>query len=261
MTIAKSLLLFIPAMLIATPALAQNADPPEEDEVIVIDPWTTVPHVPDIQFALDQLNKCRGRAEPPCLPPERTYVVHSATCVSIAPPSGPPAAACRVDMTMTDTVPALKVTRFRDQCARFAYESPPGSSGWRVARNWELPCEVPSMLKRDPHPRPGRKDLEEAAVGAFQCYDGETSDCFNYSESATVKSWRCRPQPPREEGKPRFVCRINGVVRFTSIPPRPFRNLCVRIARYTDPGESPPFWGIDYKEGDPDCEADWAKRR
>lgn len=256
MTPAKFLLIAI-AALFATPALAQNAEPPEED-VIHLARMNPVPDVRAIEFALDHLDKCPASARP-CPPPARTYLVHAAKCVSIAPPAGPPAAACRVDMTLTDVSPERPVRRFRDICWTFVFDR---TTGWRFADDRDVPCQAPSILRRDPHPRPSRADLEAEAMSAFTCRDLDgITDCFSQPQSVRLTASKCRANAPGAKREPRFVCLLSGTVKFTMTGFHPFRDLCVRLKRYSVLGESPPFWGIDYEEGYPPCETDWKARR
>jgi hypothetical protein len=235
MTFAKPLLALF-ALLFAAPALAQ------------------LPTVAQIQRAVDGIDACRAAGRTGCPGFERTYRIHSARCMPIAPVGGLPAVACRADMSITDTVPDLTTRRLRDQCARFVLRD----GVWTNNTHWDDPCEMPSQLTRDPNAMPARDELESALVGAFQCHDGEDSDCFVYVQTVTLEQATCTPISPDKKGDIRVACRVSGLIGYTGgRSRRPFSDLCIRVHRYTDPGETPAVWGWSYvpEEAGKPCEA------
>jgi hypothetical protein len=147
-----------------------------------------------------------------------------------------------------------RVSRSRDDCWRFVRRE----AGWRVLNDKPEGCEMPSTLHRDPNALPARAELEDALVSAFQCHDGEASDCFIYVEKVTLDSAFCTRIRRSKEGERRVACRVSGEVGYTSQRrPSNFSNLCMRFVRYTDPGVTPASWGQHYDpdEEDKPCEA------
>ena len=239
------------ALLAAAPAMAQDVGR-DEDIVPTRSPRPVMlPRLADIQAAFDVLDKCRGRTELPCLPPERTYRIHTASCMRIAERTVR-AVACRIDMTMIDTRPRRHATRLRDHCARFKF----GADGWSIFNDWDRPCEMPSVLTTDPEARPSRAQMQEALLSNYQCDPGDDGmvDCFVQPDRSWITASRCTAIAPSEEGWPRIACRITGRVRFSNRITHGFSNLCIRFQRYTQFGESPAVWGTDYVPATVPCE-------
>lgn len=214
------------------------------------------PTVAEAQVAFDILNACKPAQMADCKLPIRAYRTHGLKCIPAAPVEGLPSVACRVDMTITDINEDRKteVRRVRDECMPFVRRD----AGWRVDTESRRPCGIPSMLRSDPAAIPNRAELERALVGAFQCYDGEDSHCARYAEDTRVSDARCTPIKPDKEGLRRIACRVTGTVGYMNRSDRhEFNNLCVRLRRYTDPGESPALWGWSWEaaEAEKPCEA------
>ena len=239
--------LLLPLLLAAVPALAQQAGPPA-DQSEMVGGWPALsPQLPQVQAAFDALGSN------PAFP--RTYLIHAAKCMPIASVEGHRAVACRLDFTMTDTVPELRVTRYRDDCTRFTLQG----ADWRILQDRDsVPCEMPSVLKRDPAPLPDRAALEEELVANFQCHDGPAEDCFIYVEKVTLDSAVCTAIGVDSEGKLRIACRTSGTVGYTSHRrPQSFTDYCIRVSRFSVRGETPASWVLSWEDGDDEkpCEA------
>jgi len=204
-----------------------------------------LPDVAQLQAALNALETCRGLTGPDCPPPFRIYRVHRARCVGIAPEQQSVTVACRVDLSLDYPQPEQN-TRHRDECLRFVRRGDAGrAEGWAVANIRDRPCEMQSMLNRDPHPEPDRGELERALVAMHSCYDFDgITDCFVQPTGARVRSVNCEGLSPGEEGRARAMCRLSARIAYSSgVRPQYLTDICVEIERSTPADESPALWG------------------
>lgn len=204
-----------------------------------------LPNPAQVQAALNALELCRGLTGSDCPPPLRLYRVHGTRCVPIAPEQQRPTVACRVDLSL-DYPDREQNTRHRDSCIRFARRSEAGgATEWVSLQIRDRPCEIGSMMTRDPHPEPDRAQLERSLVDMHTCHDFDgLTDCFVQPTSAHVQSANCEPIAPGEEGRPRALCRLSARIDWGRLR-RPQRVIdsCVELQRFSQPDESPPYWG------------------
>ena len=216
------------------------------------------PRLPDtaaLEEAFNALETCSGQSE--CGPPQRKYVVHESRCLAIPPLDGRPSVACRVDETLVYPDPSQTI-RYHDFCVRLARRS--GSvegPAWTVVQiRDDRPCEVPTILKRDPNPLPKRDQIEHALVAYNTCYDLDgATDCFDQPKAAPIEAFRCKPISPGPKGEVRTACRITGqVTAFRGQSVARLRNACVRLQRTTPVDQSPAHWVVDYVPEEVRCE-------
>jgi hypothetical protein len=216
---------------------------------------TGLPTLVQVQAALNALETCRGLTTPDCPPPYRVYRIHRVQCMPIPPEGGREAAACRVDLSLDYPDPDRN-TRHRDDCSRYARRDNGGSGpDWEVLQIRDRPCEVPSILPRDPHPAPDRPQLERALVSMHTCHDLDgMTHCYVQPTGASVEAARCRPIAPGAEGRARAACRVTASVAFGRFGRQRLDDICVRLDRYSAADEEPVVWGAIYvPEGVP-CE-------
>lgn len=233
-------MLSLAILIAALPALPSAEDP-------------DLPGRAQVQDALNDLEKCRGLTGPECSPPLRVYRVFEARCTKIPPEDGRPAAACRVDETLTYADPEHEVTRHRDECVRLAKH---GTAQWAVLQIRDRPCEMPSMVTHDPNPQPDHAQLEKALASLYRCYDFDgITDCFVQPERGRLEASRCAPIPPGDEGHVRVACRITGSVTFRPhAPERHLTDYCMRLDRLTPADRSPALWVRIYVPDTVRCE-------
>jgi hypothetical protein len=210
----------------------------------------------EVQAALNALEACRGLTGPECPPPYRVYRIHAARCRRIAPENGRESVACRVDESL-DYPDPTRNTRFRDSCVRFGrQDGRRNGPAWEVLQIRDRPCEVPSMLAREPHPLPERSHIERTLIAMFSCYDTDgITDCGSQPDQARVAARRCRAIPPGMEGRVRAACRVTGEVGYRRLRQmRQVTEMCVRLDRLTQPDESPAYWGWAYIPDSVPCE-------
>jgi hypothetical protein len=210
-----------------------------------------------LQDSLNDLEVCRSLNPSECWSPKRAYKVHGASCIPIAPESGKPTIACRVDSTITYEDPKRGYTRDHDWCARLSKRGKlDGRPEWEVLQIRDRPCEIRSMLTSDPNPTPGQAPIERALLGMLTCYDldGQT-ECGSQPESASLQAFQCTQIQPGEEYTVRVACRVTGDVRYsTGRLMSQFSHACVRFDRVTPADRSPAIWvGIYVPEKSP-CE-------
>lgn len=219
-------------------------------------PDADIPNRAQVQAALNALERCRGLTGPECPSPLREYRVHDARCMRIAPEEGRATVACRVDLSLIYPDPERN-TRHRDNCARFVRRDDTGDGpDWAVVHIRDRPCEMQSLLARDPNPEPDRRQLARALVAMLTCYDTDgITDCGPQPTTAVVEAARCRPIPPGAEGRARAACRVTGRVNFSSgRGPQRLRDICIRLDRFTPADESPAVWSAIYVPEGVRCE-------
>jgi hypothetical protein len=213
-----------------------------------------------LQDSLNELEVCRSPNPADCWWPKRTYKVHDASCIPIAPEAGRPAIACRVDMTLTYEDPKRGYTRSHDWCGRFSKRSMQDNKPeWEVVQVRDRPCEIPSALKADPNPIPGRPELESAIIGMYRCYDPDgITHCVAGPDSAEVQSFQCKPIPPGGDYPVRVACRVTADVHRNIFRNKHrdhrFDNQCLRLDRITAGDESPAYWMVIYVPEESRCE-------
>lgn len=211
----------------------------------------------DLQTALNELEVCKSANPSDCWSPKRAYKVHRARCIPITPEGQKPTIACRVDMTLTYEDPQREYTRHHDWCGRFSKRGAgDGKPEWEVVQVRDRPCEIPTMLTRDPNPRPEQKHIERALVGMLTCHDLDgMTDCFSQPESARVNEFQCKQIKPGKEYPVRVACRVSGDVLYSNgrVMAR-FRHNCIRLDRITPTDQSPAYWVSVYVPDDVRCE-------
>ena len=215
-----------------------------------------LPSLLQVQAALNALETCRGLTGPECPPPYRVYRVHRVQCLPIPPEGGREAVACRVDLSLDYPEPDRNFRR-HDSCSRYARRSNARSGpDWEVLQIRDRPCEVPSILTRDPNPEPDHAQLERALVAMHRCHDPDGhTDCGAQPTGARVEAARCRAIARGAEGRARVACRITGSVAYTiSFRRQRLTNVCVRLDRFTAVDESPAVWGAIYVPREVPCE-------
>lgn len=204
-----------------------------------------LPNRTQVQAALNLLENCRGATLADCPSSQRVYRVHEVRCRAIAPEEQRPAVACRIDLSL-DHPNTEQNTRHRDECIRFARrDEAGGAASWTSLQIRDRPCEVASILTRDPHPLPDRAQLERALVAMHTCHDLDgITDCFNQPTGARVDGANCEGASPSEEGRRRVLCRLSARVDYGRFGrPQRLSNVCVAIERFSNVDESPPYWG------------------
>lgn len=212
-----------------------------------------------LQDSLNELEVCRSPNPSECWSPEREriYKVHGASCIPIAPDGDKQVIACRIDLTLTYADPKRGFTRHYDNCTRLSKRGvQDGKPEWEVVQVRDRPCEIPSMLTRDPNPEPRRTEIERAMVGMLTCHDFDgATDCFVQPEVAQLEAFRCKPIKPGEEYEARVACRITGDVRSSfGRPMSQFNNTCIRLDRITSRDRSPAYWVAIYVPEEIPCE-------
>lgn len=204
-----------------------------------------LPNLTQVQAALNALENCRGFTLADCPSSQRVYRVHGVRCLGIAPEEAQPAVACRVDLTL-DYPNREQNTRHRDECIRFARRGETGGAlEWTSLQIRDRPCEIGSMLTRDPHPEPDRAELESALLFMYTCFDFDgLTDCFTQPTGAQIRSAVCEPIAPNEDGHALALCRLTARISFGRSG-RPVRldDACVQLERFSPPEEDPPGWG------------------
>ena len=230
------------AVLLASPPSAAASD---------------LPNLSEVQAALNVLETCRGLTGPVCPPPYRVYRIHRVQCMPVPPEGGREIVACRVDLSLDYPDPTQNFRR-RDSCSRYARRAHGGGGpDWEVLQIRDRPCEVPSILPRDPHPTPEAPQLERALVSMLRCYDTDgITDCGPQPTSASVEVARCRTIAPGADGRARAACRVTAsVVYNVGFRTQRLTNICVRLDRYSAADEEPVVWGTIYVPEVVPCEA------
>lgn len=210
-----------------------------------------------LQDSLNELEVCRSPNPSECWSPKRTYKVHGASCIPIAPEGDKPAIACRIDLTLTYEDPNRGFTRYHDNCTRFSKRGVQDSKPeWEVVQVRDRPCEIPSMLTMDPNPAPGRAEIERAMVGMLTCHDLDgVTDCFAQPEVARLEAFKCKLIKPGGEYTARVACRVTGDVRSSfGRPMMQLNNTCIRLGRITSRDRSPAYWVAAYVPEETPCE-------
>lgn len=215
-----------------------------------------LPNLAQVQAALNALENCRGATLADCPSAQRVYRIHGVRCRRIAPEEQRPAVACRVDLSLDYPRPEQN-TRHRDECIRFARRGEAGGAmEWASLQIHDRPCEMGSMMTRDPHPEPDRAELTSALLFMYTCHDFDgLTDCFVQPTGAQIRSANCEPIAPTEEGNVQVLCRLSARVSFGRFG-RPVRldDACVQLERLSPPDEDPPGWGAMEIVDDLRCE-------